>query len=50
VRFEGNVVMNLDKLGDDATPGQPASASTAPEPAVPPVKTRSSSSKSVNPK
>jgi lipopolysaccharide export system protein LptC len=45
VRFEGNVVMNLDKLGDDAAPGQPASAS---EPAAPPGKTRSS--RSANPK
>jgi lipopolysaccharide export system protein LptC len=49
VRFEGNVVMNLDKLGDDGAPGQPASASAAPEPAAPPGKTRSPS-KSVNPK
>jgi lipopolysaccharide export system protein LptC len=49
VRFEGNVVMNLDKLGDDSAPGQPASAPTAPEPAAPSGKTRSSS-KSVNPK
>ena len=40
VRFEGNVVMNLDKLGDDATPAQPA-----PEPVAPP-KTRSVSGKS----
>jgi lipopolysaccharide export system protein LptC len=47
VRFEGNVVMNLDKLGDDGAPGQPASA---PEPAVPPGKARPSSSKSANPK
>jgi lipopolysaccharide export system protein LptC len=50
VRFEGNVVMNLDKLGDDSAPGQPASASATPEPAAPPGKTRSSSPKSVNPK
>ena len=35
VRFEGNVVMNLDKLGDDSAPA-------APEPAPPPPpKTRS---------
>jgi lipopolysaccharide export system protein LptC len=47
VRFEGNVVMNLDKLGDAAALGQPAGAS---EPAAPPGKTRSSSSKSANPK
>ncbi len=38
VRFEGNVVMNLDKLGDDAVP--------APEPVAPPPKTRSVSGKS----
>jgi lipopolysaccharide export system protein LptC len=46
VRFEGNVVMNLDKLGDDNTSSQPA----APEPAAPPPKTRSGSSKSANTK
>jgi lipopolysaccharide export system protein LptC len=45
VRFEGNVVMNLDKLGDAAVLGQPAF-----EPAAPPGKARSSSSKSANPK
>ncbi len=39
VRFEGNVVMNLDKLGDDATSAQPA-----PELVAPP-KTRSVSGK-----
>jgi len=43
VRFEGNVVMNLDKLGDDAAPAQPA---PAPEPVAPPPKTRSVSGKS----
>jgi len=43
VRFEGNVVMNLDKLGDDAVPAQPV---PAPEPAAPPPKTRSVSGKS----
>lgn len=43
VRFEGNVVMNLDKLGDDVAPAQPA---PAPEPAAPPPKTRSVSGKS----
>jgi lipopolysaccharide export system protein LptC len=48
VRFEGNVVMNLDKLGDDSAPGQAANA--APEPAPAPAKTRSISSKSANPK
>jgi lipopolysaccharide export system protein LptC len=36
VRFEGNVVMNLDNLGDPP----------APEPAAPPPKTRSVSGKS----
>jgi len=40
VRFEGNVVMNLDKLGDDVAPAP------APEPAPPPPKTRSVSGKS----
>ena len=39
VRFEGNVVMNLDKLGDDAV------AAPAPEPVAPPPKTRSVSGK-----
>lgn len=47
VRFEGNVVMNLDKLGDDSASSQPA----APEPvAPPPAKTRSAPGKSANPK
>jgi len=46
VRFEGNVVMNLDKLGDDNASAQPA----APEPAAPPPKARSGSSKSANTK
>ena len=41
VRFEGNVVMNLDKLGDDAVPAQPA-----PEPVAATPKTRSASGKS----
>jgi len=45
VRFEGNVVMNLDNLSppDDA-------ANAAPAPAPPPTKTRSVSGKSANPK
>jgi len=43
VRFEGNVVMNLDKLGDDVAPAQPVAA---PEPVAPPPKTRSVSGKS----
>jgi lipopolysaccharide export system protein LptC len=47
VRFEGNVVMNLDKLGDDNASSQPA----APEPAAPPPpKTRSVPGKSTNSK
>jgi len=50
VRFEGNVVMNLDKLGDEGAPGESANASPAPEPAAHPGKTRSISGKSVNPK
>ena len=50
VRFEGNVVMNLDKLGDEAAHNQSANASTAPEPAAHPAKTRSISGKSANPK
>jgi lipopolysaccharide export system protein LptC len=45
VRFEGNVVMNLDNLGDDAVPAQPA-----PEPVAPAPKTRSVSGKSSNTK
>ncbi len=48
VRFEGNVVMNLDNLG---TPDQPASAPAETEPApVHPGKTRSSSGKTGNPR
>jgi lipopolysaccharide export system protein LptC len=43
VRFEGNVVMNLDKLGD--VPAQPAPEAVAPAP-----KTRSVSGKSSNTK
>jgi lipopolysaccharide export system protein LptC len=51
VRFEGNVVMNLDKLGDPAAPPQPAAAAPAtPEPAAHPAKTRSVVGKSSNPK
>src|ERR1700730_5715419 len=51
VRFEGNVVMNLDKLGDEAAHNQSANADAAPEPAVVhPAKTRSSSSKPANAK
>jgi len=47
VRFEGNVVMNLDNLGE---PGQPADASAAPAEPAPPAKTRSIAGKSANPK
>jgi len=43
VRFEGNVVMNLDKLGDDSA--QAANEPAAPEPPAPPPKTRSISNK-----
>jgi lipopolysaccharide export system protein LptC len=50
VRFEGNVVMNLDNLGDNGTPGQAADAAPAPEPQPAPAKTRSVPSKSANPK
>ena len=46
VRFEGNVVMNLDKLGDGNAAAQPA----APEPVAAPAKTRSVPGKSANPK
>src|SRR3979490_843481 len=45
VRFEGNVVMNLDKLGDDNASGQAANDPAAPEPVAPPPKTRSVSGK-----
>jgi hypothetical protein len=48
VRFEGNVVMDLDNLGAS---DQPESAAAAPEPApVHPAKARSSSAKTGNPK
>src|ERR1700730_11053301 len=50
VRFEGNVVMNLDNLGDNGAPDQTDNAARAPEPAAHAGKARSSSSKSVNPK
>ena len=45
VRFEGNVVMNLDKLADDNASGQAANEPAAPEPVAPPPKTRSVSGK-----
>jgi lipopolysaccharide export system protein LptC len=47
VRFEGNVVLNLDNLGE---PGQPADASAAPAEPAQPVKTRPIAGKSANPK
>ena len=47
VRFEGNVVMNLDNLGESS---QPADASAAPAEPAPPAKTRSIAGKSANPK
>ena len=51
VRFEGHVVMNLDKLSTESTSQQPAAtAPPAPEPAPHPAKTRSVASKSANPK
>jgi lipopolysaccharide export system protein LptC len=50
VRFEGNVVMNLDKLAVEDAPGEPASASAAPAEPVQPGKTRSISGKPANPK
>jgi lipopolysaccharide export system protein LptC len=50
VRFEGNVQMNL-VMDPPTPPGEsPAHASAAPEPAAQPVKTRSVSGKSTNPK
>lgn len=50
VRFEGNVVMNLDRLGDENTPNQTANVPAAPEPTAYPAKTRSISGTSTNPK
>jgi lipopolysaccharide export system protein LptC len=50
VRFEGNVVMNVDKLPAESPSEQSANASPAPEPAAHPAKARSASSKSANPK
>jgi lipopolysaccharide export system protein LptC len=47
VRFEGNVVMNLDNLGE---PGQPVDAPAVPAEPAPPAKTRSIAGKSANPK
>jgi lipopolysaccharide export system protein LptC len=51
VRFEGNVVMNLDKLSTDSPPDPPAAVAAAPDPApVHAAKARSASGKSGNPK
>jgi lipopolysaccharide export system protein LptC len=51
VRFEGHVVMNIDKLpAAESAPEQPASAAPAAEPAARPARTRSVSSKSANTK
>lgn len=51
VRFEGNVVMNLDKLPSAETSTQPAGAPEAPEPApVRSGKTRPVSGKTANPR
>jgi lipopolysaccharide export system protein LptC len=53
VRFEGHVVMNIDKLPPaESAPEQPASAAPAPapEPAARPARTRSVSTKSANTK
>ena len=51
VRFEGNVVMNLDNLPAADNPGPSANTQAAPEPpAAHPAKTRPVSSKSSGPK
>jgi lipopolysaccharide export system protein LptC len=60
IRFEGNVVMNLDNLNPPGTPGAPASSDSASAAAVPepapapapshPAKTRPSHSNAANPK
>ena len=50
VRFEGNVVMNLDNLSPPGASDQPANASATPAEPVQPGKTRSVSGKSANPK
>jgi lipopolysaccharide export system protein LptC len=50
VRFEGNVVMNLDKLTDEAAPGQPGDATAASLDPAPSGKTRPGSGRSPNPK
>lgn len=55
IRFEGNVVLNLDKLPSEETPSETASEpASAPPPAEPPAakpaKTHHSSAKPANPK
>lgn len=51
VRFDGHVVMNIDKLPPaESAPEQAANASPAPEPTGHPGRTRPVSSKSSNPK
>jgi lipopolysaccharide export system protein LptC len=50
VRFEGNVVMNLDNLPAAEASGPPADPPPAPEPAAHPAKPRPSSSKPAQPK
>jgi lipopolysaccharide export system protein LptC len=42
VRFEGNVVMILDKLGEESASNRPAAVSAAPEPAARATKSRPS--------
>ena len=51
VRFEGNVVLNLDNLGspDEAAAPEPVAPSVN-QPANPPAKTRAVSGKPANPK
>jgi lipopolysaccharide export system protein LptC len=50
IRFEGNVVMNLEHLDADGAGAQSANASASAADVAQPPKTRSSSSKSANPK
>jgi lipopolysaccharide export system protein LptC len=50
VRFEGNVVMNLDHLGDDPASNAAGGAPPEPEPAAHAARTKPASGKSANPK
>jgi lipopolysaccharide export system protein LptC len=50
VRFEGNVVMNLDNLSPADASGPPAEAPATPAEPAQPGKTRSIAGKSANPK